>query len=117
MDFIDYSLIPKDPATGKRLIKEGQVIGYIGNTGNTTGAHLHFQMNSLTNSKYVGSSKREGSGINPIYHYYDNHEHSKKVLETGETMPEDLPEEEVLSPTEAPASSKAAESETTEETG
>ena len=39
-------------------VKRGEVIGYVGNTGSSTGAHLHYEV------------RKDGKPVNPAYYYY-----------------------------------------------
>jgi murein DD-endopeptidase MepM/ murein hydrolase activator NlpD len=44
---------PKRPVEVGEVVSKGQVIGYEGNTGNSTGAHLHWMV------------ERNGDFVNP----------------------------------------------------
>ena len=50
---------------GKRSVKRGDLIGYVGETGNTYGAHLHFEF--YDNAKFTPSlySKLSGTRLEP----------------------------------------------------
>ena len=41
-----------------QLVKRGEIIGYVGNTGKSTAPHLHYEV------------FKNGSNVNPIYYYY-----------------------------------------------
>ena len=50
-------------------VKKGDIVGYVGNTGNAKGYHLHMEANNLNAS--VGDNGRSDfkNTINPIYFY------------------------------------------------
>lgn len=37
-------LLPRYPIKAGQVVRKGEIIGYLGNTGNTTGAHLHWEI-------------------------------------------------------------------------
>ena len=41
-------------------VKRGEVIGYIGNTGKSTGPHLHYEVH------------KKGQPVDPIYYFYND---------------------------------------------
>jgi len=44
-----YAHMTNAIATAGQSVSQGQVIGYVGNTGKSTGAHLHFEVRGATN--------------------------------------------------------------------
>ena len=42
-----------------QTIKEGEKIGLMGNTGASTGKHLHFEIHIIRNNKYVTTNPKE----------------------------------------------------------
>ncbi len=52
--YAHLSRYAKGVSTGSK-VRQGQVIGYVGRTGQTTGAHLHFEL--LQNGKHVNPQK------------------------------------------------------------
>ncbi len=50
---------------GNRNIKQGETIGYVGTTGNSTGNHDHFGLRQLKNGKVLNLNNGYGGSIDP----------------------------------------------------
>jgi murein DD-endopeptidase MepM/ murein hydrolase activator NlpD len=55
-----YGHMSKMVARQGQKIKRGDIIGYVGNTGTSTGPHLHYEV------------RKNGNAINPVNFYYDD---------------------------------------------
>ena len=76
----------KGVATGSK-VRQGQVIGYVGATGNATGAHLHFEL--IRNGKHenpqkvtqLPKTKLTGAAFNEFKAFIAKIQHAKKEKE------------------------------------
>ena len=55
-----YAHMSKIATKKGKKVKRGDVIGYVGNTGRSVSAHLHYEVH------------KNGRPVNPIYYYYGN---------------------------------------------
>ena len=55
-----YAHMYKIKARVGQKVKRGEVIGYIGNTGKSTGPHLHYEVH------------KKGQPVDPIYYFYND---------------------------------------------
>lgn len=88
-NYICITSAAKDPITGGNLIiiymhmnssalydkgdeiSEGNIVGYIGSTGTSSGAHLHVEMNNKNAAVGEDARKTYTYTINPLYFYRD----------------------------------------------
>jgi murein DD-endopeptidase MepM/ murein hydrolase activator NlpD len=64
-----YAHLSKILVTANQEIKTGQRIGKVGNTGNSTGAHLHFEVREGNNK--TGEGYKYGDDIDPMKYVVD----------------------------------------------
>lgn len=55
-----YGHMVRIKARAGQTVKRGEVIGYVGNTGKSTGPHCHYEVH------------RNGQPVNPIYYFYND---------------------------------------------
>lgn len=61
-----YAHMNNDPLVNPgNVVSQGKVIGYVGNTGRSYGAHLHYETHVTNSSNGVLSWSNPGSHINP----------------------------------------------------
>lgn len=80
-----YAHMQKYTVRAGQKVKQGQVIGYIGNTGGSTGPHLHFEMHKGGWNKYYSNE------VDPLEYYPDPGvlELQKKLNTVGIEVQED----------------------------
>ena len=52
-----YAHLSKSNVTAGQRVEKGDLIGYVGNTGNSTGAHLHYEVRN--NIKWSAGTERD----------------------------------------------------------
>ena len=58
-DFVYMHMVERSPLRKKQKVVPGQVVGAVGDTGNASGCHLHFEM-------WKGKWYRGGKAIDPV---------------------------------------------------
>lgn len=67
-----YAHLPGHIISGQKTVVKGEVIGYVDNSGNSTGPHLHYQLNGLGSindylPKSIPNGYRNSQSPQPIY--------------------------------------------------
>jgi len=71
-----YAHLSKFNVKTKQKVKRGEIIGYVGNTGISTGPHLHYEV------------IKDGTKVNPVYYLFNSltPEEYQKIIEISSSI-------------------------------